>query len=388
MPTYRALYYPFIHFRDEAWVRAAALYWDELGRIVPYGGYGFRDAPSITALRDAKFIAEFEPDGADYDVSQAFASLVDEWKGPLKERYSVDEPRAEGAETTEFFVPDGTDPTLAYVNVDKMHPSLRELLEREHLADMDQRPGWAGMHPRMVAVYMTALAQVMASQKAAFPMTDETIDYVSVSGPDVEHIARALLEDVALPKRTARDVEEAMVSVAIESVLPSRLADMPIDEVIDLRNRYAPHRVRFQDGMGKLVGQLSHLEGPMSAKDFDDHVRNEYKKRIKIPLAELSDELHDNHVETAIGLVGTGFAVPAGLGAVLGAAGVVVAPPVGVAIGVAWATWLAVRRMRKADANLEKRNWTAYLLKIGAAQNVGTVASDVGAAARAVAARA
>jgi hypothetical protein len=240
----------------------------------------------------------------------------------------------------------------------------------------------------MVAVYMTAMAQVIASQKAAYPMTDETIDYVSVSGPDVEHIARALLQDVALPERSARDVEEAMVSIAIESALPTRLADMPIDEVIDLRNRYAPHRVRFQDGMGELVGTLSHLEGPMSAKDFDSHVRNEHKKRIEIPLAELKEELHDNHVETAIGLMGTGFAVPAGLGAVLGAAGVVVAPPVGVAIGVAWATWLAIRRMGKADADLEKRNWTAYLMKIGAADNAKTVAMGVGAAARTVEARA
>ena len=116
-------------------------------------------------------------------------------------------------------MPDGTDPTLAYVSVGKMHPSLQDLLQREHLADMGQRDGWVGMHPRMVAVYMTALAQVMASRKAAHPMTDETIDYVSVSGPDVEHIARALLQDVALPERSARDVEEAMVSVAIESVL-------------------------------------------------------------------------------------------------------------------------------------------------------------------------
>jgi hypothetical protein len=68
---------PIHPFQDEAWVRAAALYWDQLGRIVPYGGYHYRDASSIAALREAGFIVEFEPEGADYPVSQAFESLVD-----------------------------------------------------------------------------------------------------------------------------------------------------------------------------------------------------------------------------------------------------------------------------------------------------------------------
>jgi len=30
----RALYYPFIHFKDERWLKLSALYWDVMGRIV------------------------------------------------------------------------------------------------------------------------------------------------------------------------------------------------------------------------------------------------------------------------------------------------------------------------------------------------------------------
>jgi hypothetical protein len=29
----RCLYYPFIHFRDEAWLKLGALYWDDVSRI-------------------------------------------------------------------------------------------------------------------------------------------------------------------------------------------------------------------------------------------------------------------------------------------------------------------------------------------------------------------
>src|SRR2546430_11603576 len=33
----RRLYYPFIHFRDEGWLKLTALYWDGMRRIVPVG---------------------------------------------------------------------------------------------------------------------------------------------------------------------------------------------------------------------------------------------------------------------------------------------------------------------------------------------------------------
>ena len=33
--SYVGLYYPFIDFRDEGWLKLTALYWDSLRRIVP-----------------------------------------------------------------------------------------------------------------------------------------------------------------------------------------------------------------------------------------------------------------------------------------------------------------------------------------------------------------
>jgi hypothetical protein len=41
----RCLYYPFIHFRDEAWLKLSALYWDDVTRIVPKS-YAPRDTRS------------------------------------------------------------------------------------------------------------------------------------------------------------------------------------------------------------------------------------------------------------------------------------------------------------------------------------------------------
>jgi Family of unknown function (DUF6236) len=334
MVTYRALYYPYIHFKDETWVKAAALYWDQLGRIVPYGGYQLEDTAAIQRLRGAGFVTEFVPRGSETAVSAAFQQLIDEWKAPLKAKYSIHRVGVRRGGAADYAAPEWADPDLAYVSVGKVDPALRQLLTRESLAADSDRGGWIGMHPRLVAVYMTSLAQVMAGEHGAHPMTDEVIDHVSVAGLDVTHIAQALLDDVRLPVRTDREVEEAMVAFAIESVLPSRLADMPVDEIIDIRERHGAQRAAFQAGMSELVSSLSHMTGGMSAEDFEWHVRNEHEKHVKVPLDELKQSLKDNHVETAVGLIGTQFAVPAGFGAVLGLVGVTLAPPVGVTIGI------------------------------------------------------
>ena len=46
MVSYVGLYYPFIHFRNEGWLKLTALYWDSLRRIVPSGA-GVHDTDEV-----------------------------------------------------------------------------------------------------------------------------------------------------------------------------------------------------------------------------------------------------------------------------------------------------------------------------------------------------
>jgi hypothetical protein len=51
MKSYIALYYPLIHFNDDAWIKLTALYWDKMGRIVPRG-YRPSDSDTVKRLAD------------------------------------------------------------------------------------------------------------------------------------------------------------------------------------------------------------------------------------------------------------------------------------------------------------------------------------------------
>jgi len=46
--SYAALYYPFIHFKDDRWLKLSALYWDRIGRIVP-SAYRTEDSETVRA---------------------------------------------------------------------------------------------------------------------------------------------------------------------------------------------------------------------------------------------------------------------------------------------------------------------------------------------------
>jgi len=73
-----ALYYPFIHFKDDSWPKLSALYWDRMARIVPKsyrqrgdGEHALeRDSETTRRLADeADFIRNLSPSEVTYPVS-------------------------------------------------------------------------------------------------------------------------------------------------------------------------------------------------------------------------------------------------------------------------------------------------------------------------------
>lgn len=365
--THRALYYPYIHFQDETWLKASALYWDQIGRVVPYDGYDAEDSETVNQLRAADVVTEFPSAGAEGPVGIAFHDLVDRWKDPLRARFSID--RTDITQETRFAafaVPPGPTARLDYVHVGKMAPGLRDLLLREHLALGDDNGAWLGMHPRLAAVYMTALAQVMAVSRGASPLTNEVVDHVAVAGLDLAWIAQALLPeaDIRAPARQEGGVEAAMVSLAVDGVLPAGLSDMPVDEILQLRSENAQSRVTLQAGIAEMVGRLSHLDTSVSPRELEWHIRNEYEKHVVGAIEELKQDLRDNRWQTVRSLINIQAALPAAIGIGLDSVGVAATGPVGVMGGVAWSAWTAIGEGRARDRAARRASWVSYLLAI------------------------
>jgi hypothetical protein len=206
MATYVGLYYPFIHFKDEGWLKLTALYWDRMKRIVPTGA-DLHDGPEVKTLIDAGFVENELPDKAASAIAPAFRELVAAHGDTLRAQLGVansatwpDDPY------TKLYAPPGSDTKLAYIFGEEMHQDLlQDLHACELTTERTGDPRWIGMHPRLANLYMMALAEAMAPGVAA-PLTDETFDHIAISGLTMERLAAALLDQPALatPTRSER----------------------------------------------------------------------------------------------------------------------------------------------------------------------------------------
>jgi hypothetical protein len=297
MTTYVGLYYPFIHFKDDAWIKLAALYWDKMGRIVP-NHYSTHDSDTVLALRsELGFIENFNPADASRSVGKRFYRLLANHEKALLKKYDVDNSDTWPDDlVTTTAAPAGSDPKFAYIYAEeKMWLDLRDALIMTRLAiparNGDKR--WIGLHPKLANVYMAALAEEMANDWGFHPVTDETINHVAVSGYSLERIAQALLGDVTLIRKKPRkyELESHVASIAIRSVIPVDIENIEVSKIILARKKYGTELSHFQDYIHTIAENLSNLQGIENEEALKFHLDMEYQKNLEPQLNDLKKAL-------------------------------------------------------------------------------------------------
>ncbi len=362
--SYAALYYPFIHFKNDDWLKLSALYWDRMGRIVP-ATYTPDDSPTVKAL--GNFVVTLEPGMVRPEFGIRFVDFVERNATALRTRYDIGL-RSAWNELPEWRRPSvrggpsGHDKRLGYVYFEKMSPDLRQVMLDANIAMLDDHATtWIGMHPLLADVYMTALADQLADERSMHPLTDVTIHHLAIGGGTIDRVADALLPKDgvgALPGET--DTESVAACVAIETVLPKGLSQVPVDRILEFRERYPEERGKFQQYMQGFVGERSWLATARDRKTLEDRLADEYAKSLTPQITELKEKLRDCRIDTITGVMSMKVEVP---GIAVGAAALlgVVAAPVGILAGVALAV-IPVLRARKKEQQELLRQPLAFLL--------------------------
>jgi hypothetical protein len=348
----RCLYYPFIHFRDEGWLKLSALYWDDVTRIVPRS-YEPRDNREVRALEDAGVVKRVDPSAYEQPVGDLFTVLLERYQAKLVRRYDVSERGKWPANLERFGVKTGSvsASSLAFIHCSKLEPELTERLLKLKLALPSRDRRWLGMHPAIVSAYMIALASEIAKRRGLSPISDNAMHLSGVTSCAVEDLARALVSDVNLsrqrpaaraqvqPKKSIGGAKRAEVTaervafVTLRAVLPARLDAIPSKRIIELRARHAGARHAFHAYVEDVRAQLASAE-ISEPSAIDEHVRLEYERRLKPELDELSRGLRSLGVGTFLGTFGMAVTLP--VGSLLGAAPAAVAAAVaGATLGVA-----------------------------------------------------
>jgi hypothetical protein len=282
-----ALYYPYIHFRDEQWLKSSLLYWPRIARLVPAKS-GPRDSSLVRELCDSGLVIDAHAGSATALVSAEFARFVEKYSGSLANSYALDRQVIVSATTVgsrSFDYEEAALQTqhvssaaplshkaaqLDYVWIDEgaMTETLVRRLEDLNLVERrltrDGTP-WLAMNRHLAAVYKCALADMVARKSDMQVITDQPREHVVVNGWTVEAIAHTLLRgDSAEPVVNHNDVAETFAMFAIKTVVPN-LAGVGFREILDIRRRLEPEFIafrRFVAGLSDALAEITAIEDP------------------------------------------------------------------------------------------------------------------------------
>lgn len=375
-----ALYYPYINIRNETWLKAAALYWKSVHRIVPHG-FPTDDSRTVKVLQDGLgFILDQFPGQSAVDASGLFIDLLADRGRELRQKLQVQPSipvlRSQRRHPVDGGISDSG--TIGYIYAEKLGTRLIDALREEGLAvaaptDSPERggafmpegsAGWIGMDSRLAAAYMTVLARFTANHFDLCPVTDERIAHVAMDDLSVDAVANTILGIAQESGAGARgNLHHRIALLAIESVIPRALGRVSAEEIVSFRRRHDDLLGSFQTSVAEAVHELRDISSDIDPRVLQERIIEVTNSHLIRPRAELERALRLWGLEPSTDVLAVAW--PAGTTAASLASGgrPIIAAATGAAVGVA--TFIGRAEVRRR--NLRKANGGAnYLLTLGA----------------------
>jgi uncharacterized protein DUF6236 len=355
MATFHGLYYPYIHFQDEGWLKTAALYWDSMGRIAG-PDTPLSDSDEVQRLFDAGFVQNQPPVFmATEEIAKPFSALLASRGEVLQQKFGVD------ANTS--------DDNLSAIYVEKINKELlKDLSALKLVRTRDPQDRWIEINTRLGVVYITALAEAMAPLIGHRPLAEEGKYHVAISGLTLERLTDALLNDDGMrrePQHQDTEIEGAMATIALRYVVPANPEAIPANEIIMFRKNYQEERGQFQAEVTKIIKELEYIKAMSNRDEILRHLQTEYDKRLAGKVKRLEEGMQRAKWNTIENAMAASWALPAGLGTVLTALGLSAVTGVGAAVmgvvGVGFVGWSILRKHRNEEIDLLKPTTEAYL---------------------------
>jgi hypothetical protein len=368
MANFIGLYYPYIHFKDEAWLKTIALYWDGVKRIVP-SGYPLNDSETVKTLSgELGLIENVRPSPDEWPVRDSFVQFLLSNAAELRGRYGVEHrEKWEEDPITAKWAPDSSDKRLAYLHNEKIWEPLKNALVDIGLAEVGRTGDgkWIGMHPKIADIYMTALAEHMTTGRGWYPITDEALDQLAVSGFSMERLSRALLDNEHLVGNvpTKQEMRVALANLCLETVIPKDVGNVPVERIIKLRKEHQAELVAFQDYLAAFRTEANKLTEVTDRAAFAEHLKFHYTKTMEPSLKEVRKAFKLMKVESATSIVNVNFALPAMVTTVATALGLAVNPIVG-GIGAFAFGVVPIIQKRQDEAQAALKKPGAWLLRV------------------------
>lgn len=383
MPGSTGLYFPWIHFRDDNWVKLSMLYWKRLQRIVP-PNYPRHDSQTVGKFVEHGLITEVDPSASADEIAPMFAEAIRHNEDRLRDRYGIWEGGSDHGhhdspnDVMQRFA-DG-DPGLggrtAFIHTSKIAGGLRNQLVDSGLgaANRNGNPEWIGVHPQIARVYMTALAEDIARRSLVHPVSEDPVDLVAVSGWSLDRLTAALLKTGHGPEGGILAPDATLAFMAVRSVVPADLNTVTATKILETRNSYGDELLSFQQAI-QGIADSARLADVVDPSALQLHLTDAYEDHVAPKLAALERDLRKLGIDTVRGYVTMRATIPAVLGTGLAEVGANEKVIAGSAVLLA-AVGVA-ESMRARREALMRQNPAAYLLHLKRDLNPGRLRRSV-----------
>lgn len=369
-------YFPFIHIRDDNWLKSAALYWPSVRRLVPHG-YTKHDSPTARSFFDADILQDEDPaelvDATTWNLLRTLRKnrnlLVKEYGVERAQETWRDGVWGEGSE-------DGRTPALGWIHVTKFQPEVVNYLADAGLARLGrsgerwdlQQPGdpWVGLHPALAGAYMTALASRVSERAYFQPLTDQSDLRIATPNSDVQEALSLLLGRSAASQRNrdlAAEGAEAYIMFALQYVRPRNLDGVTAGKIIQCRKSLGEELAAFRAYVDSQRGELAEIAAIPNRKRRLEEFALQVEQTMEVPLQQLEKALRLHNLEPVRSLLlASTFAAPIIAEPVLHATHAT--PQEGIAAGVVAAVGSAWWSARQERAQIRADSPVAYLLDV------------------------
>lgn len=261
-----ALYYPHISFRDSSWIKAMALYYDNVYRIVPKD-LSPDDPKELKALIEEGFVGKkIDPAKYSKDASEKFLDKAHEWRAAALNHKDEDEQ------------------LITRLHTEKTDERVRELFRESGFKEDNN---WMYVPTAIASNFMLFMANEIASKNDLSLITADWgawtgLSYFSINGQVNDFITTIGKDDIG-----AEDSDNfGLFGLLIKELIPLNISEIPSEKIVEFRQKRKDEINQFRNCIQDLRNELISVE---SSEIRIDIIENKAKA-----LAEAQKQYRDS----------------------------------------------------------------------------------------------
>lgn len=235
-----ALYYPHIALNNAAWIKAMALFYDNVYRIVPDNVIP-EDAEELNALLEEGAIGRMiDPAPYSKAASEEFLSKVGDWRAAALTFNPEDEAQ------------------ISRLHTDKTDERVRELFKE---AGFESENSWMHVPTEIASNYMLYLAREIAEQNQLSLITADWGAWTGTSYFGVDGQIDDFIVNIGKDSHADEDSEAfGLFGLLVGELVPVNIAEIPSEKILEFRSKRRAEILQFRSCMSELRMELSKLD--------------------------------------------------------------------------------------------------------------------------------